>query len=186
MEEECEAVTRGFDMGGVESYPKKYQKETRKIRDTIRNMKEEQQGKTLGKPKNMMASDYRIIGTKTKITQNQKKMQKNILKQEEKLNSLSKPKKIEEHIFRIVQELISNTLRHAQASCLDVYLYQTETELQLKVVDNGRGFQLDDVDELSYGLRNIKERVEDMAGSIQLLTAPKQGLAVDIRIPLLD
>ena len=96
------------------------------------------------------------------------------------------PKKIEEHIFRIVQELISNTLRHAQASCLDVYLYQTETGLQLKVVDNGRGFQLDDVDELSYGLRNIKERVEDMAGSIQLLTAPKQGLAVDIRIPLLD
>ena len=96
------------------------------------------------------------------------------------------PKKIEEHVFRIVQELFSNTLRHAQASCLDVYLYQTETELQLKVVDNGRGFQLGDVDELSYGLRNIKERVEDMAGSIQLLTAPKQGLAVDIRIPLLD
>ena len=96
------------------------------------------------------------------------------------------PKKIEEHIFRIVQELISNTLRHAQASCLDVYLYQTETELQLKVVDNGRGFEPADVDDLSYGLRNIKERVEDMAGSIQLLTAPKQGLAVDIRIPLLD
>ena len=58
--------------------------------------------------------------------------------------------------------------------------------MQLKVVDNGCGFQLDDVDELSYGLRNIKERVEDMAGTIQLLTAPKQGLAVDIRIPLLD
>ena len=96
------------------------------------------------------------------------------------------PKKIEEHVFRIVQELISNTLRHAQASCLDVYLNQTETELQLKVADNGRGFQLDDVDELSYGLRNIKERVEDMAGTLQLLTAPKQGLAVDIRIPLLD
>jgi len=96
------------------------------------------------------------------------------------------PKKIEEHVFRIVQELISNTLRHAQASCLDVYLYQTETELQLKVADNGRGFQLDDFDELSYGLRNIKERVEDMAGTVQLLTAPKQGLAVDIRIPLLD
>jgi len=58
--------------------------------------------------------------------------------------------------------------------------------LQLKVVDNGRGFQLDDVDELSYGLRNVKERVEDMAGTVQLMTAPKQGLAVDIRIPLLE
>lgn len=43
----------------------------------------------------------------------------------------------------VSSKLISNTLRCTQASCLDVYLYQTETELQLKVVDNGRGFQLD-------------------------------------------
>ena len=103
-----------------------------------------------------------------------------------KQNVSKLPKKIEEHIFRILQELISNTLRHAQASCLDVYLYQTDLELQLKVVDNGIGFQLGSLDDLSYGLRNIKERVEDMAGTVQLLTAPKQGLAVDIRIPLLD
>ena len=59
-------------------------------------------------------------------------------------------------------------------------------ELQLKVVDNGIGFQSGSFDDLSYGLRNIKERVEDMAGTVQLLTAPKQGLAVDIRIPLID
>ena len=112
--------------------------------------------------------------------------EKSDLKVAFKFQVVSLPKKIEEHIFRIVQELISNTLRHAQASCLDVYLYQTETELQLKVVDNGRGFETADVDDLSYGLANIKERVEDMAGTLQLLTAPKQGLAVDIRIPLLD
>ena len=112
--------------------------------------------------------------------------EKSDLKVAFKFQEVNLPKKIEEHIFRIVQELISNTLRHAQASCLDVYLYQTETELQLKVVDNGRGFEPADVDDLSYGLANIKERVEDMAGTLQLLTAPKQGLAVDIRIPLLD
>lgn len=112
--------------------------------------------------------------------------EKSDLKVAFKFQVVNLPKKIEEHIFRIVQELISNTLRHAQASCLDVYLYQTETELQLKVVDNGRGFDPADVDDLSYGLANIKERVEDMAGTLQLLTAPKQGLAVDIRIPLLD
>ena len=111
---------------------------------------------------------------------------KSDLKVSLKQNVSKLPKKIEEHIFRILQELISNTLRHAQASCLDVYLYQTDVELQLKVVDNGIGFQLGGLDDLSYGLRNIKERVEDMAGTVQLLTAPKQGLAVDIRIPLLD
>ena len=111
---------------------------------------------------------------------------KSDLKVSFKQNVSKLPKRIEEHIFRILQELISNTLRHAQASCLDVYLYQTDVELQLKVVDNGIGFQLGSLDDLSYGLRNIKERVEDMAGTVQLLTAPKQGLAVDIRIPLLD
>ncbi len=111
---------------------------------------------------------------------------KSDLKVSLKQNVSKLPKKIEEHIFRILQELISNTLRHAQASCLDVYLYQTDVEVQLKVVDNGIGFQLGSLDDLSYGLRNIKERVEDMAGMVQLLTAPKQGLAVDIRIPLLD
>ena len=110
---------------------------------------------------------------------------KSDLKVSLKQNVTKLPKKIEEHIFRILQELISNTLRHAQASCLDVYLYQTDLEVQLKVVDNGIGFQLGSLDDLSYGLRNIKERVEDMAGTVQLLTAPKQGLAVDIRIPLL-
>ena len=56
-----------------------------------------------------------------------------------------------------------------QASCLDVYLYQTDVEVQLKVVDNGIGFQLGALDDLSYGLRNIKERVEDMAGTVQPL-----------------
>ena len=101
---------------------------------------------------------------------------KSDLKVSLKQNVSTLPKKIEEHIFRILQELISNTLRHAQASCLDVYLYQTDVELQLKVVDNGIGFQLGSLDDLSYGLRNIKERVEDMAGTVQLLTAPKQGL----------
>ena len=111
---------------------------------------------------------------------------KSDLKVSLKQNVSKLPKKIEEHIFRILQELISNTLRHAQASCLDVYLYQTDVELQLKVVDDGIGFQLGSLDDLSYGLRNIKERVEDMAGTVQLLTAPKQGLAIDIRIPLLD
>ena len=74
---------------------------------------------------------------------------KSDLKVSLKQNVSKLPKKIEEHIFRILQELISNTLRHAQASCLDVYLYQTDVELQLKVVDNGIGFQLGSLDDWS-------------------------------------
>lgn len=96
------------------------------------------------------------------------------------------PRRIEEHIFRIAQEIISNTLRHAKASRLDVYLYQSRHEVQLKMSDNGIGFDREKLDEVSYGLKNIEERVHDMAGEIQILSAPKQGVAIDIRVPLLE
>lgn len=95
------------------------------------------------------------------------------------------PKHIEEHLFRIAQEIISNTLRHAKAKHLDVYLVQSESELQLKMTDDGVGFVQSDEQELSYGLQNMQERVEDMAGTIKIRTAPNKGVAIDIRIPLL-
>ncbi|MCC9859097.1 sensor histidine kinase, partial [Streptococcus agalactiae] len=62
---------------------------------------------------------------------------------------LTLPKKIEDNIFRIGQEFISNTLKHSQASRLEVYLNQTENELQLKMIDNGIGFDMDSVYDLS-------------------------------------
>lgn len=95
------------------------------------------------------------------------------------------PTLIEEHLFRIAQEIISNTLRHAKAKHLDVYLIQKETELQLKMTDDGIGFQKEADEELSYGLQNIRERVEDMAGTIAIRTAPDKGVVIDIRVPLL-
>ncbi|MBY5035418.1 sensor histidine kinase [Streptococcus gallolyticus] len=95
------------------------------------------------------------------------------------------PKLIEEHLFRIGQEIISNTLRHAKAKHLDVYLVQHETEVQLKMTDDGVGFEQSDEKDMSYGLQNIQDRVEDMAGTVKIRTAPQKGVAIDIRIPLL-
>ncbi|OCM08406.1 sensor histidine kinase [Streptococcus agalactiae] len=99
---------------------------------------------------------------------------------------LTLPKKIEDNIFRIGQEFISNTLKHSQAGRLEVYLNQTENELQLKMIDNGIGFDMDSVYDLSYGLKNIEDRVEDLAGNLQLLSQPGKGVAMDIRLPLVN
>ncbi|HEO8284592.1 TPA: sensor histidine kinase [Streptococcus agalactiae] len=99
---------------------------------------------------------------------------------------LTLPKKIEDNIFRIGQEFISNTLKHSQASRLEVYLNQTENELQLKMIDNGIGFDMDSVYDLSYGLKNIEDRVEDLAGNLQLLSQPGKGVVMDIRLPLVN
>lgn len=96
------------------------------------------------------------------------------------------PKTIEEHIFRIVQEVVSNTLKHAHAKRLDVYLLQTEQSLHLKLADDGVGFDPESLGELSYGMKNIQDRVDDMAGRIKILTSPKKGVAIDIKVPLVE
>lgn len=94
------------------------------------------------------------------------------------------PKLIEDNLFRIAQEFISNTLKHAQATRLEVYLQEKETEVELKMVDNGRGFDLNAGRELSYGLTNIQERVDDLAGSMTFLTSPGNGVSMDIHLPI--
>ena len=53
-------------------------------------------------------------------------------------------------------------------------------------MDNGRGFDMDTTHDLSYGLNNIEDRVDDMAGTIKLLSQPGKGVSMDIRLPLVQ
>lgn len=99
-------------------------------------------------------------------------------------NSSHLPKWIEDNLFRIAQEFISNTLKHAKASRLEVYLTQTDSHIQLKMVDDGQGFDVDEVRSLSYGLKNIEDRVADMAGTVQLLSAKGAGVTMTVSLPL--
>ncbi|EMC47812.1 putative histidine kinase [Streptococcus mutans SA38] len=95
------------------------------------------------------------------------------------------PKTIESNFFRITQEFISNTLKHAKASRLEVYLYQTSSKVQLKMIDDGIGFDMDVVRDLSYGLKNIEDRVNDLAGTVKFLSAENKGVVMDIHVPIM-
>ncbi|MEQ9764804.1 sensor histidine kinase [Streptococcus jiangjianxini] len=94
------------------------------------------------------------------------------------------PKPIEDHLFRIIQEFISNTLKHSKANQLDIYLYQTPSSVQLKMIDNGVGFDVEEAKRISYGLKNMEDRVSDMAGTFQMISAPNQGVTMTIVLPL--
>lgn len=92
---------------------------------------------------------------------------------------------IEDHLFRIVQEAISNTLRHARANRLEVYLQVDESSAQLKIVDDGLGFDMDKADKVgSYGLRNIRERVTNLGGECKILSMTGKGTVLDITLPI--
>lgn len=90
---------------------------------------------------------------------------------------------VEDHLFRIIQELVSNTLRHAKAKTLEVHLAQTTQDIHLRVFDDGVGFDTSVTKSGNYGLMNIKERVGGLGGICKIISFPKQGTIVDIRIP---
>lgn len=92
---------------------------------------------------------------------------------------------VENHLFRIVQELISNVLRHAKASEVEVYLKRLDNFYQLRFIDDGVGFDLNEQKSSGFGLRNIKERIAGLGGNVRIVSFPNQGTSVEIRLPII-
>ena len=78
------------------------------------------------------------------------------------------------HVFRIVQELINNAVRHGKASLINLDLKNTETGFSLHFKDNGKGFNLEEK-KSGIGLQNIQSRVDILSGSFAIDSAPNKG-----------
>ncbi|WLR42460.1 sensor histidine kinase [Bacillus carboniphilus] len=91
---------------------------------------------------------------------------------------------IEDHLFRILQEAVSNTLRHAQAQSLDVFLMERSGVLILKVIDDGVGFDVQEQKTSSYGLGNIHERALEIGGSFKIVSLLGKGTTVEVKVPI--
>lgn len=110
------------------------------------------------------------------------------LKMTWKIDPIVFPTALENHLFRVVQELISNTMRHAQAHHLNVYFKQVQNIAILRVVDDGKGFEVTDFSANlgSYGLQNVQERINEIGGSLKIISFPKQGTSVEMKIPIVE
>src|SRR5687767_12032819 len=87
--------------------------------------------------------------------------------------------------FRIFQETLTNIIRHAQASRVEVQLRQEESTLVLEVRDNGRGVTEAELnDTRSIGVLGMRERAALLQGELQITGVPGQGTTVAVRIPL--
>lgn len=95
------------------------------------------------------------------------------------------PRFTEEHLFRIIQEGLSNTLRHADATVVKIFLKQEPEHLFVHLADNGQGFDwsLADQKKTSYGLKTMRERSEEIGGQFNLRTKKGEGTYIDIRVP---
>ncbi len=85
-------------------------------------------------------------------------------------------------IFRVCQELIHNSIKHAEADKITISLTQFTDRLSFFYTDNGRGFN-PEITHTGSGLRNIKERIEVLNGYLQI-TSDRTGTKVEVEIPI--
>lgn len=87
-------------------------------------------------------------------------------------------------LFRILQEALTNIVKHANATRVDVEVFVTENELSLEIRDNGRGIEnTDKLKETSFGLRGMQERVAAFEGWVDVSGSLGSGTTVMVSIP---
>ncbi|WP_409253353.1 histidine kinase [Bacillus sp. SCS-153A] len=121
-------------------------------------------------------------GLKKLIQELKEKTPIEIMAEFEYLEGLTKG--AEAHLFRIVQEGLSNILRHAEATQIKISTKKIDSSLNLYISDNGKGFNVNQHKMTSYGLQTMRERCEEIGGVFQIRSKEKEGTYINIRIPL--
>jgi len=87
-------------------------------------------------------------------------------------------------LYRIVQELLNNTLKHANAKNVNIELNQFDDEINLIYEDDGKGFDIGSIKSNGIGLQNMNNRISSINGHIEFDSKPGVGATAIISIPL--
>jgi len=87
-------------------------------------------------------------------------------------------------LFRITQEFLQNSIKHANCKNISVSLNTSENYIQLILQDDGRGFEIDKVKSNGIGLKNIEKRTELIGGSCKIESQHNEGTKLTIEIPM--
>jgi signal transduction histidine kinase len=97
------------------------------------------------------------------------------------------PEETAHHLLRIAQEAVTNVLKHARATKITVKLHIEPRRLNLKIQDDGCGFEREDVFASRnghFGLMGMQERAERLGGTLRLKSEPQKGTLVDVEVPV--
>lgn len=92
------------------------------------------------------------------------------------------PPDVEQCVYRVAQEAMTNVVRHAQAKSLRVSLRHDVGALTLTIADDGRGFDPAEVDGRRYGLQGLRERAELVRGTLDVQGRPGSGTSLTLTI----
>lgn len=88
-------------------------------------------------------------------------------------------------LYRVIQELINNVIKHAKANELEIVLHKTNQNIVVKIIDNGIGFDYEKaINKGGLGLKNILVRMEYLKGKVNFTPNTPSGTRVEIDIPI--
>lgn len=88
------------------------------------------------------------------------------------------------HLYRVICELLTNSIKHSKATRIDLKIYKTvANDLKIEITDDGLGFEINQTNKNSYGLINVKNRIESMKGKFNINSNKEEGTYIDILIP---
>ncbi len=98
---------------------------------------------------------------------------------------------METALFRVIQEALTNIIKHAKATEVHIHLEQKKSKIIVIIRDNGKGFQYDKVahrkpDKRGMGLIGIRERIFLLGGKFDIKSQPGQGTCLSITIPWIE
>ncbi len=94
------------------------------------------------------------------------------------------PATVENGLYRVAQELLSNVVRHAHATTLKVVFHSEVSRASLLVEDNGQGFDPNQVREGRFGLLGMQERVKLLGGTLKFRSIQDKGTRAEVVVPL--
>jgi signal transduction histidine kinase len=92
-------------------------------------------------------------------------------------------KNIELSLFRVIVELINNSIKYSGASLLKIHIHKEKRTLKVEYTDNGKGFNIEETlkSTKSMGLHNIYNRINSLNGTVNLTSQPGKGMKADIK-----
>jgi signal transduction histidine kinase len=90
--------------------------------------------------------------------------------------------RLELALYRILQELLNNTLKHAQANQVSIVFKVSSTDITIIYRDNGKGFDMNNLEKRGLGLKNIESRVSMINGNLTYHSAVGEGIEVTIKL----
>ena len=94
---------------------------------------------------------------------------------------------LEINVFRIVSELLNNSIKHGAPDKIILCIHETENHLQIKYQDNGIGFEIKEntkgFNKQGMGLENINSRIKSLNGNYKMESKPGKGVSIFINIP---